>query len=334
MATTQIADLAIDPQIVTENTILRTLATNAFIGSGVLVRDPTLDEFLSGPLGGKTFAPRYIGPLEQVDANVSSDAPATKSTPQKITGGKNVAVRQSLNQSWSAMDIVSRLSGADPIQVITNMTGDYWNGELTKRVLASLKGIVAADTSGLLSVDISGSTTDKLFNANAFLDAKATMGDRADNLKMIALHSVVFTTMQKKNLIQFIPDSEARVEIPYYMGNRVIVDDALTAVKVTTGEGTNAVTTTKYYSFLFGAGAIALGVAGARVPFEVDRDPAAGSGGGEETVYSRLEWVIHPQGFSFAKDSTPTIAQLETADNWEMNWERKRIALAALVTAG
>lgn len=341
MATTQIADLAIDPQIVLENIIHRSLETNAFIESGVLVRDPRLDEFLAGPLGGKTIAPRFIGPLAQDDANVSTDNPATKSTPKKITGGKNVAVRQSLNQSWSAMDIVSALSGIDPVGVITQMTGDYWNGELTKRVLASLRGIVAMDIAGdkVLSLDISGETGKAaLFNADAFIDAVGTLGDRASTLSAIAMHSVVYNTMLKQDLIEFIRNSEGRLIIPTYMGKRVVVDDAMTGIKVskTEGEGANQTTTTitKYYSFLFGAGAIALGVAGGRTPFEVDRDPAAGAGGGEETVYSRLEWVIHPQGFSFAKDSTPTIAQLEDGDNWSMDFERKRIPLAALVTAG
>lgn len=337
MATTRLTDLAIDPQIVTENTILQSLAPNAFIQSGVLARDPRLDEFLAGPLGGKTFAPRFLGPLAQDDANISSDDPTTKSAPKKITGGKNVAVRQSLNQSWSSMDLVSSLSGVDPIGAITSMTGAYWNGELTKRVLASLRGIVAMDTADdkVLSLDISGETgKDALFNADAFIDAVGTLGDRASTLSAIAMHSVVYNTMLKQDLIEFIRNSEGRLEIPTYMGKRVVVDDAMTGIKTTVGEGQSATTIIKYYSFLFGAGAIALGVAGGRVPFEVDRDPAAGLGGGEETVYSRLEWVIHPQGFSFAKDSTPTIAQLETAANWTMDFERKRIPLAALVTAG
>lgn len=341
MATTQLSDLAIDPQIVTENTIHNSLATNAFIESGVLRRDPVLDEFLSGPLGGKTIAPRFIGPLAQDDANISSDSPTVKSTPKKITGGKNVAVRQSLNQSWSAMDIVAALSGVDPVGVITQMTGAYWNGELTKRVLASLRGVVAMDLAGskVLSLDISGeSGKAALFNADAFIDAVGTLGDRAEQINAIAMHSVVYNTMLKQDLIEFIRNSEGRLIIPTYMGKRVVVDDAMTGIKETKVEGEapnqTTTTTTKYYSFLFGEGAIALGVAGGRTPFEVDRDPASGSGGGEEIIYSRLEWVIHPQGFSFAKDSTPTIAQLEDGTNWTMDFERKRIPLAALVTAG
>ena len=88
----------------------------------------------------------------------------------------------------------------------------------------------------------------------------------------------------------------------------------------------------KYYSYLFGAGAIALGVGAAKTPFEIDRNPSAGNGGGEEIVYSRAEWIIHPQGFSYGLDTTPTIAELENAANWTRAFERKRIALAAIIS--
>ena len=85
---------------------------------------------------------------------------------------------------------------------------------------------------------------------------------------------------------------------------------------------------------MFGRGAVALGVGTPKTPFAIHRDEAAGNGGGEEIVHSRLEWIIHPQGFSFGLEETPTLAQLETASNWTRQYERKRIALAALITQG
>lgn len=235
------------------------------------------------------------------------------------------------------MDLNASLLGTDPVGAVSSQIGDYWSGVLSMRLLASLKGVVAADLAGTkdLTVDITGETgKDAIFNADAFIDTIGTMGDRASSLTAVAVHSVVYNTMLKQDLIEFVKNSEGVLNIPTYMGKRLIVDDAMTCVAGTAAQGETAATPAKYYSYLFGAGAVALGVGSSKVPFEVSRDPAAGNGGGEETLHSRLEWVIHPQGFSFGLDTTPTADELETAANWTRNYERKRIALAALITQG
>ena len=332
---TRLSDVPIVPEIATAAIILRSLNSNAFVNSGVMIRDPEADAFLTNNLGGKTFAPRYLGPLADDEPNISSDDPSEKSTPKKITGGKNKAVRQSLNQSWSSMDLTNTYLGLDITTAITNQIGDYWNTQENKRLLASLKGIIAADLatgSPVMTVDVTGKTgADALFNAEAFIDAQTTMGDMASSLTAVAVHSTVYATMKKLNLIDFIPASEGRVEIPTYQGLTVIQDDAMTYVPAVTGDSPSPA---KYYTYLFGRGAVALGVGTPKIPFAIHRDEAAGNGGGEEIVHSRLEWIIHPQGFSFGLEETPTLAQLETASNWTRQYERKRIALAALITQG
>lgn len=332
---TRLSDVPIVPEIATAAIILRSLNSNAFVNSGVMIRDPEADAFLTNNLGGKTFAPRYLGPLADDEPNISSDDPSEKSTPKKITGGKNKAVRQSLNQSWSSMDLTNTYLGLDITTAITNQIGDYWNIQENKRLLASLKGIIAADLatgSPVMTVDVTGKTgADALFNAEAFIDAQTTMGDMASSLTAVAVHSTVYATMKKLNLIDFIPASEGRVEIPTYQGLTVIQDDAMTYVPAVTGDSPSPA---KYYTYLFGRGAVALGVGTPKTPFAIHRDEAAGNGGGEEIVHSRLEWIIHPQGFSFGLEETPTLAQLETASNWTRQYERKRIALAALITQG
>lgn len=332
---TRLSDVPIVPEIATAAIILRSLNSNAFVNSGVMIRDPEADAFLTNNLGGKTFAPRYLGPLADDEPNISSDDPSEKSTPKKITGGKNKAVRQSLNQSWSSMDLTNTYLGLDITTAITNQIGDYWNTQENKRLLASLKGIIAAGLatgSPVMTVDVTGKTgADALFNAEAFIDAQTTMGDMASSLTAVAVHSTVYATMKKLNLIDFIPASEGRVEIPTYQGLTVIQDDAMTYVPAVTGDSPSPA---KYYTYLFGRGAVALGVGTPKTPFAIHRDEAAGNGGGEEIVHSRLEWIIHPQGFSFGLEETPTLAQLETASNWTRQYERKRIALAALITQG
>lgn len=334
MATTRFADVVIVPEVFGTNMVLQSLALDLFVQSGVVVEDATLNAFLSSSTGGETFSPRFLGPLADSDPNMSTDDPAVGSTPDKIVGSKNTAVRQDMNKSWSSMDLTAMVLGADPIAAIQGGIAKYWLTVRQKRLLASLQGLIAgnvADDNGDMVNDISGGTgAAALFNASAYIDAKATMGDRMSGLNALAVHSVVYANMLKQNLIDFIQPSDGSLEqIPTYQGARVLVDDGMT----TTGASPDIL----YYSYLFGPGAVAMGMANAKVPFEVDRKPEAGNGGGEERVYSRISTVIHPQGFQWSGPTgpgNPTMAALATAANWKRAWDRKRIPLACMITKG
>jgi hypothetical protein len=115
--------------------------------------------------------------------------------------------------------------------------------------------------------------------------------------------------MQKNNLIDFIPDASGQINIPTYLGRMVIIDDGLPA--------TGGV----FESWVFGAGALRLGVSSPKVPVEVERDAAAGNGGGTETLYSRTELCLHPAGHAYI--GTPTIGgwQAVTNDILAEDWQ-------------
>lgn len=326
MAVTQLADMTIVPAVFSQNMVLESLALDAFVQSGVVVQDAQASAFLNGPVGGKTYNPRYMGPLADTDPNISNDDPAVKSVPDKVSGVKNTAVRQSLNKSWSSMDLVADLNGADPVGVIQSQMAKYWLTVRQKRTLLSLQGVIAdsvANHAGDMVTDISGATgADAMINPDAIIDARAQLGDRDGVLTGMAVHSTVLATMRKLNMIDTIPYSVGVINMPSYLGLPLLVDDGMTFT------GGN------YYTYLFGPGAVALGVGQPKVPYEVKRDPDAGNGGGQETVFSRVEWIVHPQGFEFGLSDTPTPAQLSDAANWTRAWSRKRIALAAIISKG
>lgn len=77
---------------------------------------------------------------------------------------------------------------------------------------------------------------------------------------------------------------------------------------------------TRYTTFVLGDGAIEYTDCGAKVPYEVDRDPK--TNGGQDTLYSRQRKCFAPFGISFTKASmsslSPTDAELETGANWEL----------------
>ena len=168
------------------------------------------------------------------------------------------------------------------------------------------------------------------YPADVVIDAAQTMGDHKRLLSAIAMHSVVYTSLQKLNLITYIPNSRGEVNIPTYLGYTVVVDDSMPAVA-----GTNRIT---YTSILFSAGAFGMGNNTQIVPSELDRLPAAGHGGGQDILYSRQGGIIHPRGITVtgtpASTRSFTLAELAAAATWNRVYDRKKIGIAFLQTNG
>ena len=89
---------------------------------------------------------------------------------------------------------------------------------------------------------------------------------------------------------------------------------------MTVATTTAPASTTKYTTYVFGDGAIEYTNCGAKVPYEMDRDPK--TNGGQDTLYSRQRKCFAPYGISFTKavmsKLSPTDAELENGANWEL----------------
>jgi hypothetical protein len=344
MALTQIADVVV-PRKFTPYVQQLTEEKTALIQAGALARDAMLDSLLAG--GGLTFdVPSWkdLGADDGTNAdNVSTDvAPGGgDSSPKKIGTSNEVAVRLSRNQSWSAADLAASLAGDDPMSAIAARVAYYRARRLQSAFVATITGVFAdnaaapagGDTHLIndMTVNISGGgyvagVTD--FSAEAFIDAVTTMGDSAEDLGIVMMHSVVYARAQKNNLIDFIPDSEGRVNIPTFLGRRVIRDDGMP-------QAANV-----YNTWIFGSGSVRLGMGSPRVPTEIDRRPAAANGGGVEELYHRWELLIHPVGYKYAgtppsggPSNAATANNLAHLDSWSRVYpERKQIKIARLIT--
>lgn len=340
---TAIADVVV-PEIFNPYVQQYTEEKSRLIASGAIVRDPMLDQELAG--GGITFNTPSFKDLDNVEENVSSDdeddrytGGTANSKPQKTGTAKEVSVRLSRNQSWSSTDLAGDLAGADPMNSIASRVGNYRALRLQKAFVATMKGIFAdnaADpTAGEhvkndMTHDIKGSSYSAAtaFSAPAFIDTAVTMGDSMEALGMVMVHSIVYARMQKNNLIDYIPDATGQVMIPTFLGRTVIVDDGMPA---------NAGV---YESWLFGAGAVRLGMGDPKVPTEMERLPGSGNGGGSEVLYNRWEWCLHPVGHAFVAPASKggpsnaaTSGNLAHADSWKRVYsERKQIKIARLIT--
>ncbi len=331
---TQAADMVIPAQFA-RYIIQLTVEKSRLLRSGAMRRSPLLDAFLAG--GGTTINIPSFRVLDTSDVDrVSTDTPAGQFTggvadpdPFKIETDTEIATRLSRNASWSSADLAQAVAGEDIMGVIANDISDYWVSREQGTMISTVVGMIADNTandSGDYTNDISGTeflkgTTD--FHVEAFNGARLTMGDSANDTGMMMVHSTVFNTMENNDLIDFIKDSTGEI-IRRYRGYEVIVDDTM------------PVTGQVYDTWLFGQGALQLGIGSPRVPFAVVREEGAGSGGGQEIIYSRRETIIHPTGHAYTGAVTsggPDDTVLDDAASWNRVYpNRKQIPFARLVT--
>ncbi len=335
MATVQLADVY-NPLVFSQDTQEASIELNAFLNSGVMVTDPRLTSMASS--GGNIGDLPYYKPLGMEEPNYSTDAPGNNSTPKKITDGLMKWRLASSNQSWAAMDLARELALQDPVGAITNSIGQYWATQLERRVIQSGVGILAdniandfGDMRISIATDSSGAiTAGERLSGDVIIDARQTAGDHQGGFSVIAMHSVVYSNLQKQELISFVRDAGNNTQFATYNGMRVVVDDSMPAVA-----GANRVT---YTSMLFGAGVFTHGQGAVQTPSEIDRDPSSGNGGGQSVIYSRRADIIHPLGFSFESGSvagqSATLAELANAGNWSREWDRKNIPIAFVQTNG
>lgn len=306
---------------------------NRFIQSGIMVSDSELEA--QAQVGGRTGELPFYEPLDtSTDPNIMTDDPSDTATPGDISSKKMIWYLAPLHRSWSTMNLARDLALEDPLGAITNRVAAYWATAMEKRLIASCNGILAdndADDSDDMFVsiysDVASPAAGNYISADAVLDAKQTMGDHATMLAAIAMHSVTYTTLQKQNLIDYIPDARGEVTIPTYLGYTVIVDDSLTVTA-----GTN---TPQYTTILFAAGAFSFANGRLLVPSEVERVENAGNGAGQDILHTRESVIIHPYGFQCLDagiaGNGATLAELALAACWDRVVARKKIGMAFLL---
>jgi len=356
MALVQVADVIV-PEIFAPYQQVLTEEKSELIRAGVLVRDTFLDQKMAG--GGLTFNVPSWKDLDNDAENIASDnaiSPYTATyvaapVPKKISTLSEVAVRLNRNQLWQSSQLAGDLAGSDPMTAIANRTSAYWARRLQAAFISVMTGVFndnAAPPSGSehtqndLTLDISGSSYDPGvtdFSAEAFLDAKQLMGDSQGDLSIIMVHSIVYNRMLKNDLIDFQRDSQGGQPIATFMGVRVIVDDGMTRSGLVC------------QSWLFGPGAVRMGVTTPDRPVHVDYVAGAGNGHGAEVLYNRVSWCLHPVGHAFVAGSiddggpanfdttgsgtlaSPDANTLAHAGSWARRYpERKQIKIARLIT--
>ena len=325
MAVTRITNVIV-PEVYVPYQIELTKETDGFFTSGIITSDSQIAAEMKN--GGYTINLPFWNDLSGADS-VTSDDPASFITPYNVTSSSQIAVICRRAVSFASADLAGILAGDDPMRVVAQRVNPLWRRNMQTTLLKTVQGVftnAAFKADALVDISVaSGMADTNRLSAEAVIDAKATMGDAADDIKIVAMNSWVYHALQKKNLIDFIPDARGEVNIPTYMGMRVVVNDGIVS-----GLNGAAVTQTIY---LFAPGAIGYGESMPKVPVAEERDEAAGDGEGVEYAYFRRHFCMHPYGFKFVgtpAGSSPTNTELATGTNWTQVFERKNIPMAAL----
>jgi hypothetical protein len=267
------------------------------------------------------------------------------SNPRKIGSLTEICVRLSRHMSWSSLQLAATLAGKDPLAAITNRVAYFWARRRQAAFVACVIGILADNAAAPTGTEhvINDLTFDASlggvfqqgvteFTTANFLRTALTMGDSQEDLGMVVMHSVVFHKAQLNNLIEFVPDAinNNAVDIPFFLGRRVIVDDGMPV----------DVTGKIFETWLFGAGAFRMGVGSPNHATELERAPRAGNGAGQDILHTRVEWCLHPVGYQFTPtaqgggpSNAATAGNLAHLDSWKRVFpERKQIKIARLRT--
>lgn len=335
MAVVQLASVY-NPLTFGRRTQQKQIELNRFLASGIAVEDGRIQTQIAegGNLGEVAGFPF----LATGEPDYSTDIPGDQSTPSNISGELEKFRVAHRNKSYSTMDLARELGLQDPVGAITGRLGAYWATDDEQRIISSLRGILAdneANDSEDMVIDVAtdgaGAVADaERISSTRILDALQTMGDHSTKITTLAIHSAIWTRLQKQNLISFVRDADNNTQFATYMGKRLIVDDSLPAVA-----GSNRIT---YTCILFAPGAIGHAKGKVLTPSEHIRVPAAGNGGGQDTIFTRTADVWHPYGFSFLSASITggangtfrqtSYADLRNANNWNRVQARKNIPIA------
>lgn len=315
MGYTKIADV-IQPELFAQYVIDKTTEKSEIMNAGVVENNAELNRLITG--GGTILTMPKWNDLAGKSQVLDDTNPISVNN---ITSKSELATLLIRANAWGAHELAGALAGDDPMRVIAERVADWWVRDEKSNIMSILNGVFASSSmSGLVS-DISAASDSKI-SANAVLDAKQLMGDASDLLTLIYMHSATFTELQKQNVIQFIPVAESKIQIPTYLGYRVVCDDS---APVQDGV---------YTTYLLARGAIqrGMGTPVSLTSVETDRD----SLGSTDYLINRQAKVLHPKGVSWIgganiTGATPSDDELAVGTNWNRVSDIKKIGMVKLV---
>lgn len=327
------------------------LKRNELLKSGVLELRSELATMFNAQSGAvKGTIPIYgllDGKPSNYDGNTNIDASSTTTYAQEVVC---IGRAKGFTERDFSEDVTG---GVDFMDNVAAQVAEYWDGVDQDTLLSILKGVFAMTTPAANKTFVDKHTYD-ITGAAAELDQKVNQtslnkaiqqacGDNKKIFKLVLMHSEVATTLENLNLLEYLKYTDSQgvqrdLGIATWNGKLVIIDDSMP-----TEEKSDDGDYTAYTTYVLGTGTIQYCNVGAKVPYEMHRDPA--TNGGIDTLYTRQRKVFAPKGISFVGTPTtnsPTDTELETGSNWSLIKDptnnkfinHKAIAIARIISRG
>ena len=302
----------------TRNELIRSRAIRPRPDLATAMAEATGGNYITTPLKGLisgSAAKNYDG-----QTDITAEKTYTFAHSRVVVGRAN---------AWTERDFSYDITGGtDFIENIAEQISEYWEEVDQLTIISILKGVfkmsdtegakfVTAHTHDITEAVNSEGVTGKMDATTLNTAIQKACGDNKGKFSLAIMHSAVATNLENLKVLAYLKYTDAQgmerdLTIGTLNGRIVLVDDSMPVE--------NKSGTYEYTTYVLGDGAIEYTDCGAKVPYEVDRDPK--TNGGEDTLYSRQRKSFAPYGISFTKSSmatdSPTDAELETGANWEL----------------
>lgn len=324
------------------------LKRNELLKSGAIRLAPQYKTMMSEQTGGNYITVPLFGSIggEPVNYDGNTDI---ESTSTKTYNHSRVVIGRA--KAWVERDFSYDITGGvDFMDNVAKQVSEYWDNVDQDTLLSIIKGVfsmtgannkkfVDAHTFDITKEDVNTFTVTTLNNA-----LQKAVGQNKAKFSIAIMHSAVATNLENLELLEYLKYTDKDgiqrdLTIASLNGRAVLIDDSMPTEEVTDPAGNY----TAYTTYALGEGAFEFTDIGAKVPFEMARDPKVN--GGQDTLYSRKRVCFAPYGISFTMKSmasaSPTDAELEKGTNWELvndgegdTIDHKAIPIARIVTRG
>lgn len=329
---------------------------NELIKSRVIVSNSRIKDLLSVQTGSYYATMPIFGRIGGDALNYDGQTDITATQMETFTQSI-IAIGRA--KAWMEQDFSTDITaGVDFMSEVAKQVAEYWDDIDTGILLSILKGIFSM-TGTQETAFITAHTHDVTAVGEGLMQAttlnsaiQKASGDKRAKFGLVFMHSAVATNLENQNLLEFLKYTDAQgVQRPLPMatwnGRLVIVDDGMPYEEVAESSSGAGDGYTAYTTYVFGDGAFDFADLGAKVPYEMSRDPK--TNGGQDTLYSRKRMCFAPKGINFTNASvatlSPTNAELENGANWKLVDNRKTgsarkvfnhkdIAIARIVSKG
>ena len=307
------------------------LKKNELVKSMALRRNSEIRNAFSSQSGtGYAILPMYgllDGDVLNYDGNTDITATGTTTYERGV-----VVVGRA--KAWIESDFSEDITGgAGFMDNVARQVAEYFDEVDQDTLLAILEGIysMTGDDNEVFvenhTYDVTGTDEGVIDQTTLNSAVQKAGGDNKSKFKIAIMHSAVATQLENLNLLEYLKYTDAQgiqrdLTIGTWNGRTVIIDDSMPVEEVEgSGSGDSAVPGyTKYTTYILGEGAFDYENIGAKVPYEMSRNPSVK--GGQDTLYARQRKCFAPYGISYTKKSqatlSPTNDELKNGTNWEL----------------